>query len=107
MRDGVNLAVDIYRPDVSGKFPAPLAFGVHSKELQGDEYPKHFPPQPSWSSLWLGHMEAGDTRYLVTRGYVQVIAERRGPTTGARGIWIALTSWNGLRGSLGAVARSA
>lgn len=78
MRDGVHLAVDIYRPDASGKFPALLAFGVHSKELQGDEYPKHFPPQPSWSSLWLGHMEAGDTRYFVSRGYVQVIAQPRG-----------------------------
>lgn len=64
MRDGGHLAVDIYRPDASGKFLALLAFGVHSKELQGDEYPKHFPPQPSWSSLWLGHMEAGDITLL-------------------------------------------
>jgi len=78
MRDGVNLAVDVYRPDAPGKFPALLAFGVHSKELQGDEYPKTFPPQPSWSSLWLGHMEAGDTQYFVSRGYVHVIGQPRG-----------------------------
>ena len=78
MRDGVKLAVDVYRPDAPGKFPVLLAFGVHSKELQGDEYPKTFPPQPSWSSLWLGHMEAGDTQYFVTRGYVQVIGQPRG-----------------------------
>ena len=78
MRDAVKLAVDVYRPDAPGRFPALLAFGVHSKELQGDEYPKVFPPQPSWSSLWLGHMEAGDTQYFVTRGYVQVVAQPRG-----------------------------
>jgi len=27
MRDGVNLSVDIYRPDDGGKFPALLVFG--------------------------------------------------------------------------------
>ncbi|WP_027520569.1 CocE/NonD family hydrolase [Bradyrhizobium sp. Ec3.3] len=78
MRDGVNLAVDIYRPDAPGPFPVLLAFGVHSKEFQGDEYPKTFPPQPSWSSLWMGHMEAGDTEYFVTRGYIHVVAQPRG-----------------------------
>jgi putative CocE/NonD family hydrolase len=78
MRDGVALAVDVYRPDAPGKFPALLAFGVHTKELQGDEYPRTFPPQPSWSSLWLGHMEAADTQYFVSRGFVQVIGQPRG-----------------------------
>src|SRR6516164_8547773 len=78
MRDGVKVVVDVYRPDGPGRFPALLAFGVHSKELQGDELPRTFPPQSSWSSLWLGHMEASDTQYFVTRGYVQVIGQPRG-----------------------------
>src|SRR5262245_13953591 len=65
MRDDVKLAIDVYRPDAPGKFPALLAFGVHSKELQGDEYPKTFPPQPSWSSLWLG--SHGGERYPIFR----------------------------------------
>ena len=78
MRDGVKLVIDVYRPAVEGRFPVLLAFGGHSKELQGPDYPMVFPPQPAWSSLWLGHMEAGDTRYFVTRGYVHVIGSPRG-----------------------------
>ncbi len=78
MRDGVTIAVDVYRPDAAGKFPVLLAFGVHSKEVQGSDYPKSFPPQPSWSSLWLGHAEAGDTEFFVARGYVHVVGTPRG-----------------------------
>jgi hypothetical protein len=78
MRDGVKLVIDVYRPDAPGKFPVLFAFGGHSKELQGSDYPIVFPPQPAWSSLWLGHMEAGDTRYFVTRGYIHVIGAPRG-----------------------------
>ncbi len=55
-----------------------FAFGVHSKELQGNELPQSFPPQPSWSTLWLGHAEAGDTEFFVSRGYVHVIGSPRG-----------------------------
>lgn len=76
-RDGVRLCVDIYRPDAPGRFPALLAFGTHTKEIQGPEYPKEFPAQPSWSTLWVGHMEAGDTRFFVTRGYVHVVGGPR------------------------------
>src|SRR3984885_3514633 len=78
MRDGVNIVVDVYRPDAPGPFPVLFAFGVHSKELQGHELPKHFPPQPSWSTLWLGHAEAGDTEFFVSRGYVHVVGSPRG-----------------------------
>ena len=78
MRDGVTVVVDVYRPDAAGRFPVLFAFGVHSKELQGNELPQVFPPQPSWSSLWLGHAEAGDTEFFVSRGYVHVIGSPRG-----------------------------
>ena len=78
MRDGVNVVVDVYRPDAPGRFPVLFAFGVHSKELQGHELPKHFPPQPSWSTLWLGHAEAGDTEFFVSRGYIHVVGTPRG-----------------------------
>ena len=78
MRDGVSVVVDVYRPEVSGKFPVLLAFAAHSKEIQGTEYPRSFPPQPAWSSLWVGHMEAGDTRFFVSRGYIHVIGSPRG-----------------------------
>src|SRR5215469_648126 len=32
MRDGVNLSVDVYRPEASGKFPALLAFSIYNKD---------------------------------------------------------------------------
>src|SRR4029077_8408111 len=78
MRDGAELLIDIYRPDAPGKFPALLAFASHSKEIQGSDLPREFPPQPAWSTLWVGHMEAGDTRFFVSRGYVHVIGSPRG-----------------------------
>jgi putative CocE/NonD family hydrolase len=113
MRDGVNILVDVYRPDAAGTFPVLLAFATHSKEIQGTEYPQSFPPQPAWSSLWVGHMEAGDTRFFVTRGYVHVIGSPRG--TGKSGDggsrnwdsfdliqWIAAQPWcNGEIGMVG------
>ncbi|HTO63088.1 MAG TPA: CocE/NonD family hydrolase [Bradyrhizobium sp.] len=78
MRDGVSVVVDIYRPEAQGRFPVLLAFAAHSKEIQGTDYPRSFPPQPAWSSLWVGHMEAGDTRFFVSRGYIHVIGSPRG-----------------------------
>ena len=104
MRDGVKVVVDVYRPDAPGRFPVLFAFGVHSKELQGDELPQNFPPQPSWSTLWLGHAEAGDTEFFVSRGYVHVIGSPRGYLKSGDGgsrewdsydviEWIAQQSW--------------
>src|ERR1700676_3627678 len=78
MRDGVKLVIDVYRPAGEGAYPVLLAFGGHSKEIQGPEIPKEFPPQPAWSTLWVGHMEAGDTRFFVSRGYVHVVGSPRG-----------------------------
>jgi predicted acyl esterase len=34
MRDGVKLAVDVYRPDTSEKLPALLAFAIYNKDIQ-------------------------------------------------------------------------
>ncbi|MBI4922235.1 MAG: CocE/NonD family hydrolase [Devosia nanyangense] len=78
MRDGVRIVADVYRPDADGPFPVLLAFGAHSKEIQGPDLPATFPAQPAFSTLWVGHMEAGDTRYFVSRGYVHVVASPRG-----------------------------
>jgi uncharacterized protein len=78
MRDGVNLSVDIYRPDASEKFPALLAFSIYNKDLQGPDVARALPPQPAWSSLWAGLLEAGDTKFFVSRGYAHVIGSPRG-----------------------------
>jgi uncharacterized protein len=75
VRDGVKLAVNIYRPDSPGKFPALLALGGYGKELQ-DEL---IAPQPlNKSPIWDGNIEGGDTTEIVPRGFIHVIADSRG-----------------------------
>ncbi|HBH88180.1 MAG TPA: hypothetical protein DDY17_11375 [Syntrophaceae bacterium] len=63
--DGLRIALDIYRPDKEGKYPALLAMSNYTKELQGSD-------SPSLCN------EAGDTEFFVSRGYVHVIADSRG-----------------------------
>ena len=75
-RDKVQLAADIYRPDADGKFPALVAYGPYGKELQA--LVLNFPPQARPSPLWDGCIEAGDTNYIVPRGYAHVIVDARG-----------------------------
>jgi len=78
MRDGVKIAVDIYRPDTTDKLPALLALSIHNKDLQGPEPAEASLSHPAWSMLWTGPAEAGDTRFFVARGYVHVIGNPRG-----------------------------
>ncbi|MFF3503431.1 CocE/NonD family hydrolase [Streptomyces sp. NPDC003247] len=77
MRDGVELVVDVYRPRTDEPMPALLAFAIYNKDLQGPEMAEALPPQPSWSALWCGPQEAGDTRFFVSRGYIHVIGSPR------------------------------
>lgn len=78
MRDGVNICVDIYRPDTTEKLPALLAFAIYNKDIQGPAVAEAIPPQPAWTPLWTGPQEAGDTHFLVSRGYIHVIGSPRG-----------------------------
>ncbi len=78
MRDGVRVAVDVYRPDAEGKFPALLAFAGHNKFLQGPEVSEACHNQPAWAPLWCGGAEAGDTEFFTARGYVHIIGNLRG-----------------------------
>jgi predicted acyl esterase len=75
MRDGVRIAVDVYRPDAEeGKFPAILAWGIWGKDLQESVRWLRNEPQPYYDSpFWDGTMEAGDYMYTVPRGYIHVI----------------------------------
>jgi predicted acyl esterase len=98
MRDGVKIAVDVHRPNTTDKLPALLAFSIHNKDLQGPEPAQVSLTHPAWSMLWTGPAEAGDTRYLVARGYVHVIGNPRGG--GSRAFdsydlieWIAAQPW--------------
>lgn len=78
MRDGVALSVDVYRPNTQEKFPALLAFAIYNKDLQGPDMADSLPPQPSWAPMWAGLLEAGDTKFFVSRGYIHVIGSPRG-----------------------------
>lgn len=66
MRDDVKLAVDIYRPEVDGRYPAILSISPYMKEIQQQ------PPILSHS------IEAGATSFFVPKGYVHVVASVRG-----------------------------
>ena len=78
MRDGVRLALDVYRPDAPGPFPVLYAAALHNKDMQGPDIADVLPPQPAHAPLWFGPIEAGDTRRFIANGYVHVIAQPRG-----------------------------
>jgi len=73
MRDGVGVAIDVYRPDAEGKFPALLAMCPYSKDVQALKYPRGH----GFTSE-MAHIEAGDTEFWVSRGYAHIIADHRG-----------------------------
>jgi uncharacterized protein len=77
MRDGVRLAVDVFRPKAEGKFPALLSMSPYGKEKQ--RYPE------SVVGIFT-KVEAGNTKYFVSRGYVHVIADSRGSSP-SEGQW--------------------
>lgn len=75
MRDGVELAVNVFRPDADGPFPAIFGMAGYGKETQDLD----MAPQPLHeSAVWDGTIEAGDPQEIVPRGYAQVIADVRG-----------------------------
>jgi predicted acyl esterase len=104
MRDGVRLCVDIYRPPTEHPLPALLAFSIYNKDIQGPDVSQSLAPQPAWAPLWTGCLEAGDTRFLTSRGYIHVIGSPRGIAKSEAGgertwdsydliEWIAKQSW--------------
>jgi len=76
MRDGVELAADIYRPEGDGKVPALVGISHYGKEVQAMALT--LPPHKRPSPVWDGCIEAGDIREIVGRGYGHVIADVRG-----------------------------
>jgi hypothetical protein len=65
MPDGVRLSADVYRPRAPGRYPAIVQIGAYNKELHSAGMPK-------------GTNEVGSPPVLTGRGYVQVLASRRG-----------------------------
>lgn len=80
MRNGVRIAVDVYRPDAKGKkYPAIVAWGMWGKDAQeaiawNNDKPQRYYDTPFWD----GTMEGGDYTYTVPRGFAHVIPEPRG-----------------------------
>jgi len=116
MRDGVRLCVDIYRPETDEALPALLAIAPYAKDNLSPEYAAVVAPQPAWSTLWAGSVEAGDTDFLVARGYVHVVGTTRGAGKSEGGgspawdhydliEWIAAQPW--CDGNVGMVGISA
>jgi len=85
MRDGTRVAIDVYRPNAEGRFPALLAFAYHNKFLQSPEVIEACNNQPAWAPLWCGPAEGGDTKFFTSRGYVHVIGNPRGYGNSAPG----------------------
>ncbi|MEW6142205.1 MAG: CocE/NonD family hydrolase [Chloroflexota bacterium] len=80
MRDGIRIAVDVHRPKAQDKFPALLSMSPYGKEKQ--RYPE------SVIGIFT-KVEAGDTKYFVSKGYVHVIADVRGSSP-SEGQWNVL-----------------
>ena len=75
MQDGVNVCVDVYRPDAPGEFPALYACSCYQKDLV------HLPAVTTF------HMrETNDIDWFVQRGYAYVNADNRG-TGKSEGVW--------------------
>src|SRR5690242_9153583 len=59
MRDGVDLLVDVHRPDAEGTFPVLVAASPYPRQIQNTGAP-------------MGFIEAGASDFWVPRGYVHV-----------------------------------
>jgi predicted acyl esterase len=76
MRDGVELAADVYHGVDDKPRPALVALSPYGKELQA--LALTMPPQRRPSPMWDGCIEAGDIARVVAEDYVHVIGDLRG-----------------------------
>jgi hypothetical protein len=76
MRDGVHVAVDVYRPDAPGQFPVLYASSPYQKDLY------YLPAVPTF------HMrETNKIEWFVERGYVYINHDIRGSGKSVEGQW--------------------
>jgi putative CocE/NonD family hydrolase len=76
--DGVNINVDIFRPDSRKKFPALVAMSPYNKEAQTDRIWPAAVRRTIHRGIGNGGIEAGPTDFFVRRGYVHIIGSVRG-----------------------------
>src|ERR1700712_4273528 len=73
LRDGGHLMADVYRPSTPGRYPVLIAASPYPRQIQDLGAPTAI-------------IEAGNSEFFVSRGYVHVIAGLRG-TGGSSGEW--------------------
>ncbi|HLA27544.1 MAG TPA: CocE/NonD family hydrolase [Syntrophales bacterium] len=78
MSDGVNVVVDIFRPDNGDKFPALLSMSPYNKDVQSDRLWPRGMMRSRVRGVIDGCIEAGPTDFFVRRGYVHIIGSVRG-----------------------------
>jgi len=76
MRDGVSVAVDVYRPAQPGRYPVLYSSSPYRKDLG------YLPP---WSAFRT--RESGDVAWWVRQGYVYVAGDTRGSGKSIEGQW--------------------
>src|SRR5664280_799772 len=76
MRDGVKVALDIFRPDAPGEFPVIYATSAYQKDLA------YLPQVPAFH-----FRETNDIEWFVSRGYVYVHHDIRGAGKSTDGEW--------------------
>jgi predicted acyl esterase len=76
MRDGIELAADLYHGTEEKPRPALVALSPYGKELQALALTT--PPQRRPSPMWDGCIEAGDIARIVKEDYAHVIGDLRG-----------------------------
>jgi uncharacterized protein len=78
MRDGVEIYVDVFRPETAEKVPVIVAWGPYGKHapVKYDIFPKHG-VEPAWVSKYAG-FEAPDPLYWTRHGYSVVNVDPRG-----------------------------
>ncbi|WP_298417082.1 CocE/NonD family hydrolase [uncultured Kordia sp.] len=76
MRDGVELAVNVYRPDADGTFPVILSFGPYGK----DNLPAEYDPVDDGNIIVSEYaaFETPDPAFWVQHGYIVIAADTRG-----------------------------
>ena len=74
VRDGTELAADVFLPGTAGPHPVLVGLSPYGKEIQS----LPVPPQPPTSPVYSREIEAGDPRFLTAAGYAQVIVDVRG-----------------------------
>lgn len=89
LRDGVRLAVDVYRPEGAGTFPALVGFTPFGKEVQAIGLERD--PIQLGRTMYDQSIEIGSIPFFVERGYAIVIPNPRGIST-SEGVWTGLLS---------------